>query len=47
MEPVNHSKNGTRGSRTTLSLISLYHTFEKNARMTLKDTKQYSALIQV
>ena len=32
IEPVNHSGNGTRGSRTTLSLIILYHIFGKNAR---------------
>lgn len=32
IEPVNHSGNGTRGSRTTLSLIIIYHIFGKNAR---------------
>ena len=30
IEPVNHSMNGTRGSRTTLSFIITYHMDRRN-----------------
>lgn len=36
IEPVNHSRNGTRGSRTTLSLTIIYHSFRKNTILFMK-----------